>query len=382
MHQENWFLRQAASAGGLPNARGFTLARCIYCCETLVDDVKDGRQPSLEHIIQYAIGGADRFTTTDCCNKCNSNLGDTVDSAFINEQLIGFLRVQLGLKGQSGVVPPVDTEARSLDTNEPGKVSFNADSVEIYYSPVVIRQTRGQNAEEFLVAGTPTQARDIASGMLKKAARTGKTVWTKDGVRVTNPEQLLATGEIERSSSYHSRIAVNFDNIRRGVAKIAFGFCHVVLGPTWTFSAASERLRNAAVGKTAVHELRNIVKNSSPQLRRWVAGDERHASTDHFLALLPGHSFCVLVSLFGGSAFTFLVEVGDVPARLFEDLLGRGQKISLDLCPSKRIVTWRDHMKLLTRLSRLVDCKVERSPPPEFHQVWSVTPDGAVLLTT
>jgi HNH endonuclease len=62
---------------------------CIFCMKE--------RDPSIEHIFPYAIGG--RLKTDRVCKDCNSTLGSRVDSALCNFLLIRQRRADLKLAG-------------------------------------------------------------------------------------------------------------------------------------------------------------------------------------------------------------------------------------------------------------------------------------------
>lgn len=97
---------------------------CIYCKDTLVPkgDTPDPKNPSLEHIVPWVLGGSNGCATSEVCTDCNSVLGRTVDSNCINHTLVAMLRQQFGISSYSGNVPDVVLDVRSTNGNEPARM--------------------------------------------------------------------------------------------------------------------------------------------------------------------------------------------------------------------------------------------------------------------
>ena len=63
--------------------------RCIICNE-------ENLQPSDEHILPDSLGG--KIIINSVCKKCNSILGETVDSWILNDDLLVVIRDRLKIK--------------------------------------------------------------------------------------------------------------------------------------------------------------------------------------------------------------------------------------------------------------------------------------------
>lgn len=325
------------------------MAKCIFCERQLVSGANDGTQPTKEHIIQYALGGSNGLVTLDVCKDCNSKLGETVDADFINQEFMGFLRLTHGIAGYSGTVPDVVLGARSLDTNEPGRVRFgSAASVDVTHEPVVIRDVKADGTEEILVAAMPDRAREMASGIIAKAKKQNRTVLTSSGKVAKTVEDLLAGAETETSDHYKASMQVQMIPLLRGYAKIAFGFLHHALGEQWTFSKDAAPLRAAARGNGTAADVKSLVVQSRPEIRSLFLGQEAADPRTHLLGIIPGENPVVLVSLFGGT-FTYGFKVPMSEDLIFGSLLA--SKLAVELDPVSRQAEWISYQVLLQRMN-------------------------------
>lgn len=326
------------------------MAQCIFCQRTLMPGATDGTQPTKEHVIQYAIGGSNGLVTHDVCKDCNSNLGDSVDADFINQEFIGILRLMHGVAGYSGTVPNVVLEARSLDTNEPGQVSLGSNAtIDVSHEPVMIRESKSAGYEEILVAAMPDRARQMAEGLIEKAKKQNKTVYTTKGKVVTTAADLFADAEVESSDHYKASLQVEFIPMFRGYAKIAFGYLHVALGPEWTFSADAEALRAVSRGEGTAADVKALVMQGSPQVRALFVGKEPKDPRTHVLGIiLQQGQPLAMVSLFGG-AFTYCFKV-TIPEEL---ILGAmlTDRVAVEVDPVTRSATWVSYQNLLRRMT-------------------------------
>jgi HNH endonuclease len=318
--------------------------RCIYCLNDLIAGAEDGRQPSLEHIVQYAIGGSDGLATREVCNRCNSTLGDTVDSRFIHCHLIGFARLQHGLEGHGGTVPDVSLKATPTTGVRPAEIRFKRNAVvEFRHRPEVSKTAMGKDAERIDIGGLPEDARRIVEGLLAKAKKTGGSLWTSEGQKVTSADQLIERASVETFNTYKGQVVINKHDLYSGLAKIAFGFAHLVMGPSWTFSSESNRLRQVARGLGSVEDAEALMKGGDRKLR----GLYRDVSSEdhsHVLGLMVGQPNRILVSLFGGEAMTYAIDAGSQLDLVDADRVGA----SIDL--ESRITTWTGLTEMAARI--------------------------------
>ena len=330
------------------------MPKCIYCTSDLVPGAADGSQPSMEHIVQYAIGGSDSLVTSDACVCCNSTLGRTVDADFINQELIGILRLMHDAVGRSGNVPNVVLNTRSMDTSEPGSLILKKGAIDVKHDPVVIRDKFAQDSEEILIAGMPDQARKIAEGILNKAKKGGRQIKTASGKTVETVDDLFAESVSEASSNYHAQFKIDLIALMRGYAKIAFSFAHRAFGPSWTFSQSAQPLREVATGISTTEAVKAITLGATKELRRVFVGAEAEGSKTHVVGILPIVDGKILVSLFGGS-FSYCFKIGDIPWDMLEDAMVRGH-IAVELDPTTRTVR-------TIGLSELCSCAMSLGQP-------------------
>lgn len=320
------------------------MMQCIYCRNNLVAGATDGTQPSLEHIVQYAIGGSDGLATRDVCNRCNSNLGDTIDARFIHNPLIGMARLQHDLEGHGGRVSDVTLNASTTKSGRAAEVRLTRDGgVEFRHRPQVDREKRADGSEAIRVGGARDAARKIAQGLLAKADKSGSAMWTASGKRVTSVDELLEEAEIETFDSYKAEMSISLTDIYAGVVKIAFGFAHVTLGPDWTFGPTAERLRKIARGHGSAAETKSVLKGANKRLRS-LFRDLTAGDTSHVIGLVTGESAVILVSLFGGESMTFAVDVGPMMDPLNPDHMGAIIELST------RKTTWIGLAEVANRL--------------------------------
>ncbi len=100
--------------------------KCIICGKSESDFEKNDSW-SEEHIIPEALGGDIKIN--DCCKKCNSLLGETIDANFVNDEMTEIIRLKLKIKGKKNIVPnPFKKEIDNFYSNMPdikGHLIFN-----------------------------------------------------------------------------------------------------------------------------------------------------------------------------------------------------------------------------------------------------------------
>ncbi len=229
------------------------MARCVYCLQTLVpkEERESPLNPSLEHFIPWSLGGSNDFATMDVCTECNSTLGDSVDAATINQPLLAMMRQSFGITGYSGKVPDVVLPMRSMDTNEPGRMTIPpTGDVDYQHNPVVLRQPHALG-EELLVAGSEEDVLRILQGIAGKEAKRGGRLVDQSSGQTIDLEGTIANAGRETTNLYRAQMMVSLPSIYRTMTKAAYGLAHHMFGWRWTGSDDAAGLRDAARGLTS-----------------------------------------------------------------------------------------------------------------------------------
>ena len=209
---------------------------CPYTLKKLADlpSVND------EHIFPDSIGGTASYivrvdTTT------NSQLGTTVDSAFVDSPLLAALRSGLGIKSRSGASKwklRVVTEG----TNRPVEVVFESDgNVDFRYQKPVEFDASGKGT--IIVA---PECRDaFIENIIKNLKRKGKTLQIAD--------EILGQAEPVKLN-----FTIELDALKQGLMKIAFLAAYEFLGdaflkdpliPEWHKAVLSSSAADAMTAK-------------------------------------------------------------------------------------------------------------------------------------
>jgi hypothetical protein len=99
-----------------------------------------------------------------------------------------------------------------------------------------------------LVAGSPEVVRPIFDGMLKKAKAKGQRIYTDQGKPLLTVDEMEEAAVVEITDLTRFRIdPINREIWIRGIAKIALGLCHHILGDAWSFSTDGDKLRSLLV---------------------------------------------------------------------------------------------------------------------------------------
>lgn len=157
----------------------------------------------------------------DACTKCNGRLGETVDAATINQPLLAMIRQQFGIASYSGRVPDVVMPMRSMDTNEPGRMTIPpAGKVDYYHNPVVIREPHSIG-EELFVAGSEDDVRRIVQGIADKEAKRGRRLADPSSGQTIDLEESIANAQLETTDLYRAETTVSLPPIYRTMIKAA-----------------------------------------------------------------------------------------------------------------------------------------------------------------
>ncbi|RUN76502.1 hypothetical protein EJC47_11060 [Sphingomonas sp. TF3] len=328
------------------------MARCVYCLHTLVpkDERESPLNPSLEHFIPWSLGGSNGFATMDACTECNSTLGDTVDAATINQPLLAMIRQQFGITGYSGNVPDVVMPMRSMDTNEPGRMTIPpVGEVEYHHKPVVVRQPHALG-EELLVVGSEDDVRKIVQGIADKEAKRGRRLVDPSSGQTIDLDDSIASAEREITDLYRARTVISLPPIYRTMAKAAYGLAHHMFGWRWTGSYDAASLRDAARGLTSDDDVVAMMQGIRTEFRDKLplpAGQQDH----HVVAFVPGASPSIFVSLFGEALFTALIPV-TVSDEATELGICENNRAMVAIDPRSRAATWTDFLTYVQHLQQ------------------------------
>ncbi len=328
------------------------MARCVYCLQTLVpkEERESPLNPSVEHFIPWSLGGSNGFATMDACTECNSTLGDSVDAATINQPLLAMIRQQFGITGYSGNVPDVVMPMRSMDTNEPGRMTIPpAGEIEYHHNPVVVRQPHALG-EELFVAGSEEDVRKIVQGIAGKEAKRGRRLVDPSSGQTIALDDAIANAERETTDLYRARTVVSLPPIYRTITKAAYGLAHHMFGWRWTGSDDAAGLRDAARGLTSDDDVVAMMRGIKVEFRDKLplcAGQQDH----HVVAFLPGASPSVFVSLFGEALFTALIPM-TVSDQAMELGISENNRAMVAIDPRSRTATWIDFPTYVMHLQR------------------------------
>lgn len=328
------------------------MARCVYCLQALVpkEERESPLNPSLEHFIPWSLGGSNSFATMDACTECNSTLGDSVDAATINQTLLAMIRQRFGITGYSGNVPDVVMPMRSMDTNEPGRMTIPpTGDVKYHHNPVAVRQPHALG-EELFVAGSEEDVRKIVKGIAGKEAKRGRRLVDNSSGQTIDIDDSIANAVRETTNLYRAQAVVSLPPIYRTMAKAAYGLAHHMFGWRWTGSDDAANLRDAARGMTSDDAVVAMMRGIKVEFREKLplcAGQRDH----HVVAFLPGASPSIFVSMFGEALFTALIPM-TVSDQALELGISKNNRAMVAIDPRSRTATWVDFPTYVLHLQR------------------------------
>ncbi len=304
-----------------------------------------------EHIIPFALGGSNGFTTKDASKKYNSDLGRDIDAKFINLLPLSIKRHILQLQGQSGSIPPIEWLARSTDNGEPARIKIHSNGHVEYIFDTVVIDDKKTSHEERLVAGSPDRVKDILNGMLSKADRKGQTLYSETGTKIEQSVDFEKFFEIEETELFHASVqAFDFDVWVRGMFKIILGLGHIILGPNWTFSSdGGDRIRSVLFSKREdwpERSLKGFSVGTLPESIHSILGitPTVRAANLHTVAILPQEQETLaVISLFGGDFIPeAMVSLGSEKGKLavVNDMMDPATRIGARIDPRTRKTNW------------------------------------------
>jgi len=202
-----------------------------------------------EHVVPYALGGADDLTITTCA-RSNNTLGSEVDAPFLNFFPVRSARFYLGLDSTKGNSPTLDLGGTGwIDGREVSVshlISRNRNEFKIA-KPTIIKTPKPDGSERWQIHGDPAMVRSIVEGKLRSQMRLGKTLTTLDGTILLpeNLESFFAAHEtITPNPSVRITISPNHLIFIRFFSKLALAMGHLHFGETFSRSATAEKLRH------------------------------------------------------------------------------------------------------------------------------------------
>ncbi|MCY4397338.1 MAG: hypothetical protein OXC10_19615 [Rhodospirillaceae bacterium] len=328
------------------------MARCIYCRSELNDNSPpDELTRSREHIVPFAIGGSNAFSTFDVSKKYNNDYGRDIDAKFIDLLPISIKRQMLNLVGQSGKVPPIVWRGKSMDNGAPSTITIHADwKVECEFDISTDRIDK-KTHEILSVSGDADKVKEILFGMLEKYKKHGKRIYSVSGEEITTMDDFSRHYDIEESNNFGSSIvAFDLDVWTRGIFKMILGLGHVLLGPDWTFSSdGGDRFRTVLEmdrQRWPINSMKGFTTGELPSEIANVLGidQEVREQNRHTLAILPYEGQTVaVVSLFGGKDIPeALVGLGGERGKLavVNETMNPKARIGVQIDPTTRGVEW------------------------------------------
>lgn len=331
------------------------MTQCIYCRSELNDnDPQDGMTRSKEHIVPFALGGCDVFSTMDVSKKYNNDFGHDIDAKFINLPPISIKRHMLHLVGQKGKVPPIIWRGHSLDNGAPATITIHADSKVECAFDITTERIATKTHETLSVSGDADKVKDILSGMLAKygkQGKRGKRIYSESGEEIRTMGDFAKYYQIEESNVFGFSIqAFDFDVWIRGISKMILGLGHVLLGPEWTFSSdGGDRFRTVLVMDRQhwpINSMRGTAMGELPHEIAHMLGitPEVREKNKHTLAIFPNKNKTIaVVSLFGGKDIPeALVELGGESGKLavVNETMNAKARIGVQIDPTTRSAEW------------------------------------------
>jgi len=327
------------------------MARCIYVPDKELNDrhPSDDFTKSLEHIVPWAIGGSNGFSTQDVSTKANNDLGTQIDAPLARLLPVAILRHQLKLTGQSGKIPPIELDAIATKNGADTRIALHADGRVEFVPDLQVKKAPLTNGAEIVdISGGRADVERVLQNMREKAERTGKKFHTSGGELLSSSldfEQQYESVELDEFKIPDIHLLFPEFNQKvwaRGIMKMVLGLGHKALGPEWTFGEwgnrvrrflsddedqwPKEQMKGRLTGRLP-KEVSKILGITSASLERY----------EHVLAVLPADNnkqLMAVVSLFGGKGVPQAV-VGIGPP------VGCFRVAGNDTLPAQLPVGWR-----------------------------------------
>jgi hypothetical protein len=225
-------------SGGWPD---LPTMRCIFCVQE--------RPGSEEHVFPLAIGG--RLITDRVCKPCNSTLGSRVDVALTDNFIILSRRSQLGLAGNSGLIPAaheilVGTPTLAEDPTRRVRVTFNEATgkldIKALYHASEIELEDGTLSKQIIVDAS--QVGQIPVILQRERKRAGLPDLSPEELEAEvqkQPENIQTT--TNPGVLYNTQF--DFSYLRHTLIKIAYELAFLWLGESYLDDDSAAQLRSA-----------------------------------------------------------------------------------------------------------------------------------------
>ena len=252
------------------------MMKCIFCLKI--------NASSIEHVFPLAIGGT--ITTDRVCVNCNSQFGNKIDAALIDNFLVRGRRAHLGLAGNSGKPPAIHEFLLGVwkladDPNMRVETTFNETTgrpdMRVLYHASDVRTPEGTQARRIILDANDA---DQIPKIIQRERR-------RHGVPLLSPEQLAA--EMEKWAANISTIEnptilieryYSFEFVRHAIIKIAYELAFLWLGEQYLDDPSAAEIRAALCASTAnsTDHLPAYVQDNgeSGAFNLWQSNDTHH----------------------------------------------------------------------------------------------------------
>lgn len=280
--------------------------RCVYRHIFLNNNKpEDDDTATIEHIVQWSIGGSDSVTIDNVSKRANSDLGTNVDAPFADLLPLAIKRFQLKIKNQKGVVRPIVWDVKNKNGVR-NRLVVNPDYTTKFELPLEVTKEEDGDVSRF--SGDRSVIEAKLKEMIPKLMKKGKAV-TFEGVAVSNAQEIINRLKGDEFNEFGgSLVAFNHEIWCRGILKIVYGLVCKLVGPDWAFDKSAELYRgyiNNNRDQWPTRPIRGTVAGEWPRAIRVALGKtaEVRARQMHTIALLPhngGDRIFAAISLFGG----------------------------------------------------------------------------------
>lgn len=225
---------------------------CIFC-----DEKKTQNDFNKEHIIPDALGNESLII--DCvCKDCNSLLGSRIDVHLTDSFYLIGKRAKLNLKGKSGKVPYILTNATGMKTVENNrgvslKYNKRKEQYDIRVHPKVIAEEDGRIR---IIASTADEIINIAN--TRKIRKKGKGLSDKE--RLALIEEIEKNKKTNEKKENREGVAINI-KLEYDLRKIELAFLKIAYELLYFISISSrdiintEKLRN----EETINKIREVL---------------------------------------------------------------------------------------------------------------------------
>ena len=288
------------------------MSRCIYTGKTLVAG-DDKLKPSHEHIVPLALGGSNQFTTDDVSHAANTRAGKEIDDEAASLLPFLMLRHKYGLEGNRRTIPNVKLKGAFTDlAGAEATLEIDPDANLTF----LFQHEQAEKGQFISFNTTEDRIRFLLQARLKQARQRKLNIFTPFG-QIRDEEDIeIALLQADRAEGKQFKASLSLDltafhhAVVRLMIKIALGLGHRVLGPSWTFSAGGDLLREGlwtspGGNPPAIHG------SLSDEVGHALGPILKIAPDKHVMAVLPAGQLTVaIIALFGGALGVATIDLG------------------------------------------------------------------------